>query len=54
MLFALYRIGIFIALNTPIRAGYRIAAFAASLYAFFSPADRDALNDNLKQLFSGL
>ncbi|MDP8297601.1 MAG: lysophospholipid acyltransferase family protein [Candidatus Orphnella occulta] len=51
MLFALYRIGIFIALNTPIRAGYRIAAFAASLYAFFSPADRDALNDNLKQLF---
>lgn len=51
MLFALYRIGIFIALNTPIRAGYRIAAFASSLYAFFSLADRDALNDNLKQLF---
>ncbi len=51
MLFALYKIGIFIALNTPIRAGYRIAAFASSLYAFFSPADRQALNDNLKQLF---
>ncbi len=51
MLFALYKIGIFIALNTPIRAGYRIAAFASSLYAFFAPADRKALNDNLKQLF---
>ena len=51
MLFALYRIGIFIALNTPLKAGYRIAVFASSIYAFFSPEDREALNENLKQLF---
>jgi len=51
MFFALYRIGIFIALNTPLRAGYKIAGFVSSLYAFFSRADRQALRDNLKQLF---
>ena len=51
MLFALYRLGIFIALNLPLSAGYKIAAFASNVYAFFSRKDREALRDNLKQLF---
>jgi len=51
MLFSLYRIGIFIALNTPLKAGYKIAGFVSSLYAFFSPKNREALKDNLKELF---
>jgi KDO2-lipid IV(A) lauroyltransferase len=51
MLFVLYRIGIFIALNTPLKVGYKIAGFVSSLYMFFSPKNREALKDNLKELF---
>ncbi len=51
MLFSLYKIGIFIALHTPLKAGYKIAGFISSLYAFFLPEDRKALKDNLKELF---
>lgn len=51
MFFALYRIGIFIALNAPLKTGYKIALFASSIYAFFSREDREALKENLKQLF---
>lgn len=47
----LYRIGVFIALNLPLKAGYRMALLVSSVYAFFSIGDRTALKENLKVIF---
>jgi lauroyl/myristoyl acyltransferase len=51
MVFLMYKIGIFIALHLPLRAGYALAAFLARMYAFFSKKDREAIQENLRILF---
>jgi lauroyl/myristoyl acyltransferase len=51
MLFTLYKIGIFLALNTPLNAGYAIAYFVSRLYSAFSARDNHAIMENLRVLF---
>jgi lauroyl/myristoyl acyltransferase len=51
MLFFLYKIGIFIALNTPLKLGYFIANIMARGYRLFSKNDSSAVQDNLNVLF---
>jgi lauroyl/myristoyl acyltransferase len=51
MLFSLYKIGIFIAVHTPLGVGYAIAGFITRTYRFFSKKDRLAIRDNLAILF---
>jgi lauroyl/myristoyl acyltransferase len=51
MLFTLYKIGIFLALNTPVRIGYAIAAFVSTLYRIFSVKDGYAIMENLRAIF---
>lgn len=51
MLFILYRIGKFLTLHIPLKAGYWLANLVSSLYCFFSRNDRRAVQSNLKVLF---
>ena len=51
MLFILYRIGKFLALHLPMKAGYWLAGLFSSLYYYFSKNDRYAVINNLKTLF---
>jgi lauroyl/myristoyl acyltransferase len=51
MLFLLYKIGIYLALNTPLKIGYAIATFISTLYRLFSVKDKQAIMDNLKIIF---
>jgi KDO2-lipid IV(A) lauroyltransferase len=46
--FILYKIGAFIAQILPLQAIYRLAGFFSDLHLFFSPRDRDALENNLR------
>jgi len=49
--FLLYRIGQFIALNTPLKIGYAIAIFVSDFQYFFSFRDRDTVKKNFKVIF---
>jgi Kdo2-lipid IVA lauroyltransferase/acyltransferase len=51
MLFMLYKVGIFLALNLPLNAGYTIACFVSMLYSAFSARDNSAIMENLRVLF---
>jgi lauroyl/myristoyl acyltransferase len=51
MLFRLYTIGIFLALNTPLNVGYAISYVVSKLYRVFSAQDNRAIMENLKVLF---
>ncbi len=53
MLFKLYKIGIFIALNTPLRIAYAISVFFSSIFRFFLKKDRIAVKENLRIIFPG-
>ncbi|MFA5069558.1 MAG: lysophospholipid acyltransferase family protein [Candidatus Omnitrophota bacterium] len=53
MLFTLYKIGIFLALTTPLKTGYAIARFVSTLYRFASFRDSRAVMDNLQAIFPG-
>lgn len=49
--FLLYRIGQFIALNTPLKIGYAIAVFVADIQYFFAFRDKNTVKKNLKVIF---
>jgi len=51
MVFFLYRVGIFIALNTPLKIAYRIACFVSTLYRLISIEDNRALSENIRVIF---
>ncbi|NQT89834.1 MAG: lysophospholipid acyltransferase family protein [Candidatus Omnitrophica bacterium] len=51
MLFILYRMGIFLALNLPLKASYWVAATVSSAYSFISRNDRNAVKSNLRILY---
>lgn len=53
MLFRLYKIGIFIALNTPLKIAYKIAIFFSSIFRLCLKKDRIAVKDNLRVIFPG-
>jgi len=47
-MYYLYKIGHFLSLSLPLKAGYAIATFLASVYYFFSITDKKALKDNIR------
>lgn len=49
--YLLYRIGQFIALNLPLKIGYKIAVFISDLHYIFADKDRLAVEGNLKAIF---
>jgi KDO2-lipid IV(A) lauroyltransferase len=49
--YLLYRLGQFIALSLPVKVGYKIAVIISDLHYIFSPADRQAVWENLKAIF---
>lgn len=49
--YILYRIGQFIALNVPLKLGYKIAIFISDLHYIFADRDRGAVKENLKAIF---
>jgi Kdo2-lipid IVA lauroyltransferase/acyltransferase len=51
MVFFLYRVGIFIALNTPLKIAYRISCFVSTLYRLISIEDNRALSENIRVIF---
>lgn len=51
MLFFLYRIGQYLTLRLPLKAGYWIADLGSSLYRLFSKNDRRAVKSNLRIIF---
>jgi Kdo2-lipid IVA lauroyltransferase/acyltransferase len=53
MLYALYRIGIFMALALPLKASYFFASFIAGLYYRVSSRDRTAVMKNLRVVLGG-
>ena len=48
ILYALYRIGTFLALALPLRVSYRMASALAGMYCDFSKKDRETVTNNLK------
>ena len=48
VLYILYRMGIFLALNVPLKVGYKIATFLAIVKYTFSPRDRRYIQKNLR------
>jgi KDO2-lipid IV(A) lauroyltransferase len=49
--YLLYRIGQLIALNLPIKLGYKIAIFFSDLHYLFASKDRRLVKENLKVIF---
>ncbi len=49
--FFLYRLGQFIALNTPLKIGYALAVFVADCQYFFAFRDRNTVKKNLLAMF---
>ncbi len=49
--YILYRIGQFIALNTPLKIGYRLAIFFSDVHYLFAGKDRRSVTGNLKAIF---
>lgn len=49
--YILYRVGQFIALHIPLRAGYKLAIFCSDLHYIFADKDRRAVTGNLKAIF---
>lgn len=49
--YLLYRLGQFIALNTPLKLAYRIAIFISDLHYLFADKDRRRVKGNLKAIF---
>jgi KDO2-lipid IV(A) lauroyltransferase len=49
--YILYRIGQFIALNLPLKFGYKIAVLISDLHYAFADKDRRAVKENLKVIF---
>ena len=52
-MFKLYKIGIFIALHTPLRIAYAISVFISTIFRLFSKRDRIAVKENLRVIFPG-
>ena len=50
ILYALYRIGIFLALVLPLKTTYRMACAAADMYCLISAKDRNAVISNLQMV----